>query len=216
MLKFPTTKAPATHSAVALANEFIALGQDHRIPDLNPPKLHDLIYLAHGWHLGIEGVPMVTGNLYAWRDGVFAPSLREAGCWGSKLFDGFVHIIQMDDARGLMVEQTPRVPPKDGAHRTIQAAWKLYGRLPPFDLSRVCKEAGAPWDLIWNDEERPNDEPKLIPNATLKIWFKELAAKRRSRTQLGITDTLRFHPTVGLDATQPMLERPDPDRLRSI
>lgn len=216
MLKFSSSKAAATYSAIALANEFIALADAERVPDINPSKLHDLIYLAHGWHLGIDGVPMATGNFYAWRDGVFAPTLREAGCWGTKRLSGFVALIQMDDTRGVMVEQTPRVPLKDPIHRTLQAAWKLYGCLPPFDLARVTKEAGAPWDLIWNDEERPSDEPKPIPNATIKIWFKELATKRRSRAQLGITDTLRFHPTVGLDATQPVLERPDPDRLRSI
>lgn len=216
MLKFPTSKAAATHSAVALANEFLAIADAERVQDLNPSKLHDLVYLAHGWHLGIEGVPMASGNFYAWRDGVLAPALREAGCWGTKRQAGLVALIKMDEARGMMVEQTPRVPPKDPVHRTLQAAWKLYGRLPPFDLARVTKEAGAPWDLIWNDEERPNDEPKMIPNATMKIWFKELAAKRRSRAHLGITDTLRFHPTVGLDATQPMLETPDPDRLRSV
>lgn len=215
MVKTPLPMT-APLSAVAVANELAALALAARVTDLSPSKLHDLVYLAHGWSLGVAGKALIAGAIHAWRDGVFAPELREAGCWGTKRLDGWVTTLVTDAARGVMVEQTPRLPPKDPAHKTLAAAWKLYGGLSPFDLSRITKEAGAPWDLIWNDEQRPDDEPKPIPNATLRLWFRELAAKRRGKAQLGLTDTRRFHASVGLEATQQMLEQPDPERVRAV
>lgn len=215
MFKTPKPLNKPTHNPVAVANEFVALAAaDHTI-DVNPAKLHALVYMAHGWHLGINGHPLLNGRISAWRDGIFVTELREAGCWGTKRVDAPIAIVSVDAARGMMAERTPRMPPKHADLKTIVAVWKLYGRLPPFDLVRVTKEVASPWDLIWNDEERPNDEPKVIPNATMKIFFKQLADKRRSKVA-GITETLRLHPTAGIDQTQTMLETPNPNRLRSI
>ncbi len=204
-----------THNPVAVANEFVALAAVDRIVDINPAKLHALVYMAQGWHLGVNSNPLLNGRVSAWRDGVFVPELREAGCWGTKRVETPISVVSMDDARGIMAEQTPRMPSKHADLKTVEAVWKLYGRLPSFDLVRVTKEVASPWDLIWNDEERPNDEPKVIPNATMKIFFKQLADKRRSKVA-GITETLRLHPTAGIDQTQPMLETPDPNRLRAV
>ncbi len=215
MFKSPKIIQKPTYSPVAVANEFVSLASIDRIADLNPAKLHALVYLAHGWHLGIEGHPLLNGRVSAWRDGVFVSELREAGCWGTKRVEKPISMVSMDDKRGLMVEQTPRLPLRSNDVKTIGAVWKLYGRLPSFDLVRVTKEVASPWDLIWNDEERPDDEPKVIPNATMKLFFRELASKRRSKIG-GITETLRLHPTAGIDQTQPILEVPDPDRLRAV
>lgn len=215
MFKFAKIVSAPTFSPVAVANEFVALAGPDRIGDITPAKLHALVYLAHGWHLGVKGHPLLNGRVSAWRDGVFVAELREAGCWGTKRVETPLTLLTMDDARGMMAEQTPRMPVRSLELKTVHAVWKLYGRLPSFDLVRITKEAAAPWDLIWNDEERPNDEPKVIPNATMKIFFRELAGKRRSKIG-GITETLRLHPTAGIDQTQPILETPDPDRLRAV
>jgi len=203
------------HSPIAVANEYIALAANDRIHDVNPAKLHALVYLAHGWHLGITGKPLLEGRVMAWRDGVLVHELRESGCWGTKRVEAPLSLVTMDDARGMMAERTPRMPPKHADLKTVEAVWRLYGRLPSFDLVRVTKEVASPWDLIWNDEERPDDEPKPIPNATMKIFFRELSNKRRNKAG-GITETLRLHPTAGIDQTQPVLETPDPNRLRAI
>lgn len=215
MFRSPKLLSKPTYSPVAVANEFVALAATDGISDINPAKLHALVYLAHGWHLGINGYSLLNGRISAWRDGVFVTELRESGCWGTKRVEQPVTQVSMDAARGMMSEQTPRMPPKSDDLKTVGAVWRLYGRLPSFDLVRVTKEVASPWDLIWNDEERPDDEPKIIPNATMKIFFRELASKRRSKIG-GITETLRLHPTAGIDQTQPILEVPDPDRLRAI
>ena len=60
------------HSAVAIANAFIARSIADRTRSLSPTKLHELVYLAHGWNLALTAQPLITGSVVAYRDGVMA------------------------------------------------------------------------------------------------------------------------------------------------
>lgn len=198
------------HSAVAVANFFVVRAQRESVRDMIAQKLHDLVYLAHGWRLGVVGKPMISTPVNAHRDGVFAPELREAGAWGNRRIDQLIAVTRIDEKRGMMVEQTPEVPPSDPAVPTLEWIWKAYGKQEPFEVSRVTRHAGGPWDLIWNDEERTDDEAKLIPNGTMRLWFREEAAKRRAAQPTAPM------PSKKLEQTQQLLARPDPDRLRNV
>lgn len=206
------------YSAVAIANYFVARTAQDGVRDLSPAKLHDLVYLAHGWRLGIIGQSMIKTAVHAHRDGVFIPELREAGCWGTKRIESLVSVLRMDAARGMMIERSLELADNDPAGASLDWVWKTYGRLPPFEMSRLTREVGAPWDLIWNNEERTDDEPKLMPNGTIRLWFRELSAKRRQQEKgkMKLTSTQQFEASPNLEDTQQMLERPDPDRLRAL
>lgn len=205
------------YSAVAIANFFVRQAAKDGVRDLSPAKLHALVYFAHGWRLGVIGRSMVNGGVKAHRDGVFVPELREAGCWGTKRVEGLIAVVKLDETRGLMTEQTPELAADDPALASLEWVWKTYGRVPPFELARMTKEVGAPWDLIWNDEERPDDEPKTIPTGTVRLWFRELSARRRRESQQqALSGAQQRESAPALEETQQLLEQPNPDRLRSI
>lgn len=204
------------HSALAVANYFVEAARRDGVKDLTPAKLHGLVYLAHGWLLGAAGQPIINGRVMADRDGVFMPELREAGCWGTKNVVEPVARFELDPARGVMAERSPVLAPNDPVMPALHWVWKTYGAMPSFKVAQHVREVGSPWDLIWNDEERENDEPKLIPNGTIKLWFKDLSSKRQVQgTHQKLTDAQvsERHPKLG--DTQNMLARPDPNRLRT-
>lgn len=201
-----------TYNALAIANYFFLRARSTHVRDLSPVKMHALVYLAHGWHLGETGKPLIDGRVSANRDGVLLPDLREAGCWGTKAMSDFVSVLRMDEARGVMVEQKPMLPAGAAVTTLLDWVWKTYSKLTLFELTQQVTRPGGAWDLIWNDEERPDDEPKLIPVGTIRLWFQELKhGKRGSTTGRKLTDTQRRK----LEKTQRILAKPDPDRIRS-
>ena len=212
----PTNPAPpAGYSALAIANHFVQTAQAENIKDMTPAKLHGLVYCAHGWLLAAAAQPLIHGAVMADRDGLFVTELRDAGCWGTRNVTQLVTVVRMNPARGLMEELTPLLPPKDPVLPALQWVWKTYGKLSSFQVGKHLKEAGGPWDLIWNDEERPDEEPKEIPNTTIKLWFRELSGKREAQAHHGkLTSTQRSERKPKLESTQRLLARPDPNRLR--
>lgn len=193
------------HSAVAIANHLIACAKRDGVVDLNSTKIHHLVYIAHGWHLGVRGGPLIAGRVMAHRDGVFINDLRESGCTGTKRVEAPIAVVETDEARGVMVESQPVVPPGDPAVPALEWVWRTYGRLTPYELSSFAREHGSPWDLIWNDERRDDDEPCPIPNGTIRAWFREQVAQTPGASE-----------GVGYDETQTLLEKPDPNRLRAV
>ena len=204
------------YPAVAIANYFVKRAAQEGVRDITPAKLHDLVYFAHGWRLGIVNRPMITSTIMAAKDGLIISDLRESGCWGSKRIEGLIETIQMDESRGVMAQQTPELAPDDPAITSLEWVWKAYGKLSPYDLSRATREVGSPWDLIWNDEERPDDEPKKVPNGTIRLWFKDLSARRKHESRNHELSAVQQREATALEDTQQLLEAPNPDRLRAV
>lgn len=193
------------YNVVAVANFFIDEGLRSDAPDLSANKLHDLVYLAHGWHLGALAKPLLSTPVWAHRDGVFVPELAEAGCVGSKRVEARASLLLLDEARGVMVEQEPQIEVEDPVSVRLAKVWELWGHYSAYDLRAFTREHGAPWDLIWNDESRALDVPRRVPDGTIRLWFRDYLV-RRGKVQ-------RLNERLG--DTQAILVQPDPNRLRS-
>lgn len=160
------------HSAIAVANNFIARGQLQRHYDLSPVKLHELVYLAHGWHLAQTGRPLIEGAVSASRDGVLIPELKERGCWGTRRISDLISVFDPSKtASGMMRTRIPEIPKTDPAVRTVALIWSLYGALTPYDLANITRQTGGPWFKVWNHPQRTLDEPYDIPPQLLQKWF---------------------------------------------
>jgi len=203
------------YSALAIANYFVALAQAEGVKDMTPAKLHGLVYCAHGWLLAAAAQPLVRGAVMADRDGVFLSEMKDAGCWGTRNVTQYVNVVRLNPTRGVMEELTPLLPAKDPVVPALQWVWKTYGKLSSFQVGKHLKEAGGPWDLIWNDEARPDEEPKEIPNTTIKLWFRELSGKRDAQAghHVKLTDTQRSERRPKLESTQRLM-RTDPHKIR--
>jgi uncharacterized phage-associated protein len=204
------------HSAIAVANHFVQSALSEQARDLPGSKIHGLVYIAHGWRLGASAQPLISSRIMACRDGILIPELREAGCWGARNVTQPISVYATDPARGVMTEQTPLLPPGDPVAPVLAWVWKTYGKMAGYRIAEHIKELGGPWDLIWNDEERPDDEPKPIPNTTIKLWFRGLSARREAQARGDVSATQRPGLKPKLEETQQLLARPDPNRLRSF
>ena len=189
--------------ATAVANFFIEKAYNMGLRDLNPPKLHELVFCAHGWHLGILSKPLLGGHVLATSDGPVIEALTKT-CSGTRRIDQPITVMRADTESGRMVEEVPRIAASEVVQRVLSITWKAYGRLSAYDLSLVTREPGGPWDLVWNDESRTKGVDVHIPNETIRLWFRALAERNRKVTK-----------SDKLEDTQRILVAPDPDRLRS-
>jgi len=199
------------NSALAIANYFVQSAIDQKMAgkDFPPSKVHGLVYLAHGWLLSSAGAAIIKGEVMADRDGIFIPDLKAAGCWGTKNVTQLVSVVEMDDKRGLMVEQTPQLARNNPTLSALAWIWKTYGALSSFSIGQHIKEAGSPWDQVWNDPARKGDEPRAVSNPAIRAWFKGLTGRReeqKSISKLTRTQQLELHPKV--EKTQLMPKRP--------
>ena len=62
-----------TYSTQDIANYFLQKGE--KDPTMTPMKLIKLVYIAHGWNLGLTGKPLVSEDAEAWKYGPVFPSL---------------------------------------------------------------------------------------------------------------------------------------------
>lgn len=199
------------HSAVAIANYYIGMAIQGGIAsrDFPPSKVHGLVYLAHGWLLGAAGAGIVRGNIMADKDGVFFPELKDAGCWGTKNVTQLVSVIEMDDKRGLMVEQTPQLTPHNPTVAALAWIWRTYGSLPSLKVGEHIREAGGPWEKTWHAPERKGEEARPVTPASMKAWFKNLSSRREDQSHSSkLTKTQKLEMTPKVEKTQLLMKKP--------
>ena len=61
-------------TALEIANYFIEKSLDSGV-DLTPMKLNKLVYIAHGWYLGLSDRPLIGEAAQAWKYGPVIPSI---------------------------------------------------------------------------------------------------------------------------------------------
>jgi len=119
------------NSPKRVADYFLYLSNRDR-KALTPMQLLKLVYIAHGWHLGLYGRPLVNEPVEAWKYGPVISSLY--------------HVYKKYGS--LPVEDGPMEKP-DGFDRdeesTIEQVWKGYGGRTGVSLSSLTHEPGTPW-----------------------------------------------------------------------
>jgi len=62
------------YNPLAVANYFIYKSIDEGV-SITPMKVLKLVYIAHGWHLGIRKEPLITEQTEAWKYGPVVESV---------------------------------------------------------------------------------------------------------------------------------------------
>ncbi|WP_347264828.1 type II toxin-antitoxin system antitoxin SocA domain-containing protein, partial [Nitrobacter sp.] len=65
------------HDSLTIANRFLEIATE-KGDTLTPMQLLKLVYIAHGWMLGLYGVPLIVDEVQAWKYGPVIPSLYKA------------------------------------------------------------------------------------------------------------------------------------------
>jgi uncharacterized phage-associated protein len=149
-------------SSITVANRFLDLAKIDRNP-LTPMQLLKLVYIAHGWMLGIYSRPLIDEKVQAWQYGPVIPDLyahvrkyRGATITDKINTSFFGGDRQLDADEQSIVDQ-------------VYEAYKGYSGP---QLSRMTHADGTPWHLTY---ER-GSFGKVIPVDLIEDHYKKLAS----------------------------------------
>ena len=149
------------HSSRTVANRLLALAERHG-DTLTPMQLLKLVYIAHGWMLGLYGRPLIKDDVQAWQYGPVIPNLYNA-------VKGF---------RSQPVHGPLAAPPGDDLDASEQSVVdQVYEKYAPMSgpaLSRLTHAKGSPWDLTYESDVFG----VVIPNDIIEDHYRRLAAKK--------------------------------------
>src|SRR5438105_2506122 len=154
-------------SPFAIANYFIQKSAEDKIP-LTPMKLIKLVYIAHGWYLGLANKPLIREPVEAWKYGPVIESLY--------------HAYKRYGNSPLPPEAGTTATIVDNQHQDVQRllakVWEKYSKFTAVQLSTITHQPNTPWSAVYD----PNESHKIIPDAVIKEHYQSLVANARRRS----------------------------------
>jgi uncharacterized phage-associated protein len=146
------------HDSNLVANRFLELASEHG-DTLTPMQILKLVYIGHGWMLGMYGVPLIVDDVQAWKFGPVIPRLYNA-----------VKDFRDNPVRGpLPVRDCPLLI--DIETDLISQVYDQYGSMTGPSLSRLTHQAGTPWALTY----REGVNGLVISNDLIEEHYNQLA-----------------------------------------
>ena len=123
-------------SSITIANYFLQKCWDED-RDLSPMHVIKLVYLANGWHLGVQGKPLICDRIRAWQYGPVIPEL-------------YLQINQYGGgpitARVTSPFATVNNEVLDEAEQSfLDTIWEHYRDFSALELSALTHRKGTPW-----------------------------------------------------------------------
>lgn len=144
----------------AIANRFLELATAAG-DTLTPMQLLKLVYIAHGWMLGLYGRPLIRDDVQAWQYGPVIPRLYNA-----------VRRFRSQPVEGRIVgEDGPLTPEED---HIVQQTYQLYGKYSGPALSRITHAPETPWAQTY----RAGEFGIPISNDLIEDHYQRLARQR--------------------------------------
>jgi uncharacterized phage-associated protein len=126
---------------------------------LSPMQVLKLVYLCHGWMLGIHGRPLSAEPARAWAYG--------------PVFLSVYH--EYKKYRGNPIPDIPSEEPRgfDDEERDImRQVWVEYGSYTGPELSTLTHQQGSPWQITRTSSRFPNS---VISNDLIEDHYRRLA-----------------------------------------
>lgn len=169
----------------AVANYFVEKScADGRI--LTVSELIKLVFLAHGWYLGITGKPLIYHKIEAWGPG---PVI-------GKVYDAFRHQLSAVRHPALTGSFPYRAKFDEDAKEIMDRIYNAYSKRlknlrgskssPATTLSHMTCKEGTPWKRVFEKKGRF----ARIPNALIKDYYEELAEKYSSQASATQASTI--------------------------
>lgn len=132
------------YSPSVVANYFLnRASQEGRA--ITPMQLLKLVYIAHGWHLGYLGQPLIDEEVQAWKYGPVIQSLyNQLRHYGSGAVQELLTTNPFTRTRDSAVDgQTASL---------LDHVWGNYAGFSGLQLSNMTHQTGTPWDVAWHDQ----------------------------------------------------------------
>lgn len=142
-----------TQVARAVAEQVLWIRKDI---ETTPMHVIKLVYLCHGWMLGICDRPLISESAEAWRYGPVVPTVYHA----YKSFGGDpIETVPTDHSEGFDDEQV----------ELMEAVLDAYKYHTAWDLSAITHQPGTPWHHVYKGGW---GEGAIIPNKLIRKHYK--------------------------------------------
>lgn len=133
-------------NAIAIANYFVKKSINTGI-QLTPMKLVKLVYIAHGWYLGLtNGQPLIDEPIEAWKYGPVVKSVYDAfKKYGSQQVEGPARL-----HNGIGNGIIPNV--EGEIAEFLDVIWDMYKGYTGVELSALTHQDNTPWQDAWYKE----------------------------------------------------------------
>lgn len=122
-----------------VANRFLELADaDGRA--LTPMQVLKLVYIAHGWDLGLYGRPLIDQPVEAWQ---YGPVIRDVYA-AMKGFGGGAVIGPLPLSYGARAESLSK-----NEDELVKRVYDLYGKMSGVQLSKITHMQGTPWQQTY-------------------------------------------------------------------
>jgi uncharacterized phage-associated protein len=142
-----------------VANKFLELAAE-RGDALTPMQLLKLVYIAHGWTLGLLGRPLIRDDVEAWQYGPVIPRLYNA-----------VRQFKSHPVEGRIKANAEQIMGPEES--IIRQVYQIYGDRSGPALSRLTHQKGSPWAAVYQRGEYGT----VIPNDVIEDHYAGLAKR---------------------------------------
>jgi uncharacterized phage-associated protein len=155
---------------LSIANYFINKSFSQGVA-VTPMKLVKLVYIAHGWHLGITKEPLLTEVAEAWKYGPVIPSVYHSyKSFGNQPITKITTLIDSNQVNDAAVKLL------------LDKVWDIYSKYDGVQLSALTHKQGTPWDIVWNQKGGKYHNGAIIPNDLIASHYKEIINGFRTNT----------------------------------
>jgi uncharacterized phage-associated protein len=161
-------------NTLALANFFIARSLESNAP-ITLTKLVKLVYIAHGWHLGLRDEPLLPEAVEAWKYGPIVPSVyHQFKNYASDPITSYAK-----EFTGTTLD-APQVTDTKIVH-FLYRIWETYKHFDAAAITAICQSQNTPWCTVWNHASHDFSQAILIiPNDIIKQYYREVVLKRKN------------------------------------
>lgn len=149
----------------SIANEFLQLASEEQVGDMTPMKLIKLVYIAHGWHLGLtDGQALINEMTEAWKYGPVVPDVYdEVKHYGSQP----VTVLISQSGKDCTLNDEAIKP-------FLKSVWDRYKTCSGIKLSAMTHQPGTPWYTTWHDRGGKLYRNRDIENDLIEEYYREL------------------------------------------
>lgn len=144
------------YNALTLSHYYVSLSLNTNIP-ITPHKAEFMVYFAHGWHLSIDGRPLINDKVKAWRHGPVIESIHKFYSKGK----GDIYSTIDEQALGGIKERD---------REFLNGIWLYYGHLNEIEMLTLCTEDKTPWFM----SHQKSSGELIIDNRRIKQHYRLL------------------------------------------
>lgn len=161
----------AAYGPMLVAHQFIKMANQEG-DAMSPLKLIKLVYIAHGWSLGLRDNSLINEDIFAWKYGPVVESLYHS----FKIFGS--QSISEDNPFFPSAAKIQTDLIDADTKEFLTAVWNAYKKFSALQLSTMTHSYGTPWYKVWIEMGGCKKRHAVIPNELIKDHYKNLATTR--------------------------------------